>query len=71
MNPLTLARNLTPTSTAPLSVDAAVAGVADAFQIEQGQFGVAGGPIVTGMPVDAAPMLPLSSTARLVTVAEP
>src|SRR6185503_7689403 len=69
MKPLTLARNLTPTSTALESLDDALAGVVEEVQMLHGQFGGAGGPMVTGTLSDGAPMLPLSSMPRLVIVA--
>jgi hypothetical protein len=71
MKPFTLARNLTPTSTALGSLDDALAGVVEEVQMLHGQFGGAGGPMVTRTLADGASMLPLSSTLRLLIVAMP
>ena len=62
-------RNLTPSSVDPGSPSSALAGVAVAFQIVHGQ--VRPAVTVTVTPADGAPMLPLSSKARLFRITEP
>src|SRR5712692_551192 len=68
MVPLTSGRNLTPSSTALVSV-AVCAGVGEAFQMLHGQAG--GDVIVTVTPAPGCSRLPLASVARLVMVLVP
>src|SRR5262245_62095555 len=62
MNPAAVARNFTPNSTEPVSVDEGFAGTVDAVQMLHGQ---GRGATVTLIPADGVSRLPLSSTARL------
>ena len=68
MKPSASARNFTPSSSAVLSANAAVAGTAPSSQIEHG---VVRGPPCSTRPEPGTSRLQLSSTARDRTVNEP